>query len=242
MIEIQWGLVQHSGDGPKSNCWMLHNSRHGLITSPKWSSKTWHESISLKRSPIQLVTIYLLNEDGVFYSFTIMLQMVKLSSFLESEWLDLLVSSVKVTIVLELYRRKWQGGNMNTRLLNLGIQMSLVFRLLVFGSQQIGGNSPPPLLSIYFLTNFHCWKCLFFAHRIGHWNIILTHFLIQLGLCACQRAKDWTLFGDEGSPWKDPWQVFTSNLKINKTSLKHVSKLFHKTGFQQMSGKVTVKV
>ena len=38
--------------------------------------------------------------------------MVKWSSFLVSEWLDLLVSSVKVTIVLELYRRKWQGGNM----------------------------------------------------------------------------------------------------------------------------------
>ena len=37
--------------------------------------------------------------------------MVKWSSFLVSEWLDLLVSSVKVTIVLELYRRKWQGGN-----------------------------------------------------------------------------------------------------------------------------------
>ena len=45
------------------------------------------------------------------YIFTIMLQMVQWSSFLVSEWLDLLVSSVKVTIVLELYRRKWQGGN-----------------------------------------------------------------------------------------------------------------------------------
>ena len=43
----------------------------------------------------------------------IMLQLVKWSSFLVSEWFDLLVSSVKVTIVLELYRRKWQGGNMH---------------------------------------------------------------------------------------------------------------------------------
>ena len=38
--------------------------------------------------------------------------MVKWSSFLVSEWFDLLFSIAKVTIVLEPYRRKWQGGNM----------------------------------------------------------------------------------------------------------------------------------
>ena len=57
--------------------------------------------------------------DFYCYGYTIMLQMVKWSSFLVSEWLDLLVSSVKVTIVLELYRRKWQGGNIHWGLLLL---------------------------------------------------------------------------------------------------------------------------
>ena len=38
-------------------------------------------------------------------------QIMKWSSFLVSEWPNLLVSSVKVKIVLELNRRKWQGGN-----------------------------------------------------------------------------------------------------------------------------------
>ena len=37
--------------------------------------------------------------------------MVEWSSFLLSEWFGLLFSVVKVTIVLEPYRRKWQGGN-----------------------------------------------------------------------------------------------------------------------------------
>ena len=51
-----------------------------------------------------------------FIVWTVMLQIMKWSSFLVSEWLDLLVSSVKVTIILELYRRKWQGGNIYLQL------------------------------------------------------------------------------------------------------------------------------
>ena len=41
------------------------------------------------------------------------IELMKRSSLLESEWFDLLVSIIRVTILLEPYRRKWQGGNIH---------------------------------------------------------------------------------------------------------------------------------
>ena len=46
---------------------------------------------------------------------TIVLKMVKWSRFLVSERLDLWISIIRATIILEPYRRKWQGGNINTQ-------------------------------------------------------------------------------------------------------------------------------
>ena len=71
------------------------------------------QSISWTVKRKQMFLFQYLKEDGAFHGYTIMLHVIIWSSFLVSERLDLLVSSVKETIILELYRRKWQGGNMN---------------------------------------------------------------------------------------------------------------------------------
>ena len=57
-----------------------------------------------------------LMKDEACHDYTIMLHVMKWSSFLISEWLDLLVS-FRVTILLELYRENWQGGNIDIDLL-----------------------------------------------------------------------------------------------------------------------------
>ena len=53
-------------------------------------------------------------KDGACHDYTVMLHVMKWSSFLISEWLDLLVSFCRVTILLELYRENWQGGYMHS--------------------------------------------------------------------------------------------------------------------------------
>ena len=55
-----------------------------------------------------MIDLYFM-KDGACHDYTIILHVMKWSSFLISEWLDLLVS-FRVTILLELYRENWQGG------------------------------------------------------------------------------------------------------------------------------------
>ena len=56
---------------------------------PLLAEITW----TVKRK--QMFLFQFLNEHGAFHGYTIMLQIIKWSSFLVSEWLDLLVSFVK---------------------------------------------------------------------------------------------------------------------------------------------------
>ena len=98
-----------------------------------------------------------------------MLQMVKWSSFLVSEWLDLLVSSNNVTIVLELYRRKWQGG--------------YIYRSNNFSVQAF---------------EKHNFKSFFFKCKAHNKNSILTNDITDFSVFSCfgNRWILWCVFGN----------------------------------------------